>query len=125
MPTAAEVFDKVRQAGESGDLEAYLELLADDMVMEWVTPYPGFPSRMEGGDRLREFYRGMADQVRGSRSEFRDVVVHQGADPEVVIAEYTRELANAETGETRSIPYIVVLRVRNGQIVHYRDYFQL
>ncbi len=41
------------------------------------------------------------------------------------IAEYTREWTNAETGQTRSIPYIVVLRVRAGRIVHYRDYFQV
>ena len=120
MPTAAEVFDKVRQASASGDIEAYLDLLADDMVMEWMYPYPGFQSRMDGGDRLREFYRGMADRVRGSRSEFRDVVVHQSTDPEVVIAEFTRDMSGGT-----AVPYIVVIRVRDGKIVHYRDYFQV
>lgn len=120
MPTAAEVFDLVRRAGERGDLDAYLDLLADDMVMEWMYPYPGFPSRMEGGQQLREFYGAMADRVRGSRSEFRDVVVHQSTDPEVVIAEFTRDLPGAP-----AVLYIVVIRVRDGKIVHYRDYFRV
>jgi ketosteroid isomerase-like protein len=124
MPTAAEVFEQVRQASARGDIEAYLDLLDDDMLMEWMYPYPGFPSQMRGGDRLREFYRGLPARA-DRRSEFRDVVLHQSTDPEVVIAEFTRDLPDPATGESRPVPYIVVLRVRAGKIVHYRDYFQL
>ena len=124
MPNSAEVFELFRQAGERGDIDAFLDLLADDMLMEWMYPMPGFPSEMRGRERLREFYGRQSGRVGKHRSTYRDVVLHESTDPEVVIAEYTRDVTAVDTGETVTKPCVAVLRVQHGRITHFRDYVQ-
>ena len=51
-----------------------------------------------------------------------NVVIHETADPDVVIAEYELRGEMTATGEPFSIRFAMVLRVRDGQIVHSRDY---
>ncbi len=51
------------------------------------------------------------------------VVVHETADPEVIVAEFDLPGEVAATGEPYRIPFIQVLRVRDGEIVSMRDYF--
>jgi ketosteroid isomerase-like protein len=51
-----------------------------------------------------------------------DVIVHETADPEVIIGEFAYEGTNTNTGEHVRIPSIFVVRVRDGLIVESRDY---
>ncbi|HJP73433.1 MAG TPA: nuclear transport factor 2 family protein [Pseudonocardiaceae bacterium] len=73
-------------------------------------------------DELREhFARGR--QVRGAFDRKAvDVIVHETADPEVIIGEFTYDGTNTNTGEHVRIPSIFVMRVRDGLIVESRDY---
>ena len=50
------------------------------------------------------------------------MVVHETADPEVIVVEY--EIAGTVTTTNRpaAAGFIGVLRARNGQIVHWREY---
>ena len=50
-----------------------------------------------------------------------DVVVHQTADPEVIVAEFGYEFSSPD-GEVTTVPCVFVMRVRDGQIVESRDY---
>ncbi|GAA2778070.1 nuclear transport factor 2 family protein [Crossiella cryophila] len=52
-----------------------------------------------------------------------DITVHETADPEVIIAEFEYRGTTTDTGEEFSQPAIFVLRVRDGEIVESRDYF--
>jgi ketosteroid isomerase-like protein len=124
MPTPAEVFEQFRQAGVRSDVDAFLDLLADDVLMEWMYPIPGFPSQMRGREQLREFYGRQSARVSNHRSTYRDVVLHESTDPEVVIAEYVRDMTAVDTGETTTKPCVAVLRVRDGKILNFRDYVQ-
>ncbi|GIH06079.1 hypothetical protein Rhe02_41460 [Rhizocola hellebori] len=51
-----------------------------------------------------------------------NVVIHQTADAEVIIAEYDYLLSVTTTGKTQRVSNIQLFRVRNGQIVETRDY---
>jgi ketosteroid isomerase-like protein len=124
MPTPAEVFEQFHHAGEHRDVEGFLDLLADDVLMEWMYPIPGLPSQMRGREQLREFYGRQSSRVASHRSTYRDVVLHQSTDPEVVIAEYVRDMTTVDTGETTTKPCVAVLRVRDGKICNFRDYIQ-
>jgi len=53
---------------------------------------------------------------------YRNVVIHETADPEVIVVEQDITGTAATTGRDFTLPNIVVLRVRDGQIVHFRDY---
>jgi ketosteroid isomerase-like protein len=74
-------------------------------------------------EELREHFRPTEDD--GPRLERRaaNITIHETTDPEVVIAEFEYQGVLPETGEPFAQPGIFVLRVRNGQIVSSRDYF--
>jgi ketosteroid isomerase-like protein len=74
-------------------------------------------------DELREhFTRGMSakPEIRRSPANLR---IHETTDPEVVVVEFDYDCTVVETGERFVTPGIFVLRVRDGEIVESRDYF--
>jgi uncharacterized protein len=73
-------------------------------------------------DELREHFTPDAE---GSRPAHRaaNITIHQTTDPEVIVAEFEYQGTVAGTGEPFALPGIFVLRVRNGEIVSSRDYF--
>lgn len=52
-----------------------------------------------------------------------NITIHETADPEVIVAEFEYQGVNTDTGEEFRQPGIFVLRVRDGEIVESRDYF--
>ena len=54
--------------------------------------------------------------------EYREIAVHETADPEVLVAEYELSGIAPATGERSTAGFVVVLRVRAGRIVHWREY---
>lgn len=50
-----------------------------------------------------------------------DVVVHETADPEVIVAEFAYEFTSPENGPAK-VPCVFVMRVRDGRIIESRDY---
>ena len=52
----------------------------------------------------------------------RDVTIHQTADPEVIVAEYGLHGEMTAAGEPFCARYAMVITVRDGHIVHSRDY---
>jgi uncharacterized protein len=52
-----------------------------------------------------------------------NITIHQTTDPEVIVAEFEYQGTVAGTGEPFALPGIFVLRVRDGEIVSSRDYF--
>jgi uncharacterized protein len=68
---------------------------------------------------LREHFAS-APSAGVERFEPVDAVVHETADPEVVVFEFS--YAVAAHGRAFTVPNIFVLRVRDGEIVESRDY---
>ncbi|GAA1014754.1 hypothetical protein Aple_046610 [Acrocarpospora pleiomorpha] len=54
--------------------------------------------------------------------EFRDLVIHDTSDPEVIIAEYSIAGTHTTTGHQATAPFVMILRVRNGQVLQLREY---
>jgi hypothetical protein len=50
-----------------------------------------------------------------------DVVVHETADPEVIVAEFAYEFTLPDDSMSK-VPCVFVMRVRDGQIIASRDY---
>ena len=73
-------------------------------------------------DELREHFRPTGTGPRLHRRAA-DITVHETTDPEVVVAEFAYRGTVADTGEPFALPGIFVLRVRSGEIVSSRDYF--
>ncbi|MDN5855592.1 MAG: nuclear transport factor 2 family protein, partial [Actinomycetia bacterium] len=108
-------------AGGSAGLES---LLADDGVVEAPFAPPGAPRRFEGRDAFvasgvprREVLDG---HIRFTA--VRDVVVHETTDPEVAVVEYEVEAVRVADGLRAAAPFAVVVRVRAGRVVLWREY---
>ena len=63
-----------------------------------------------------------ADAAPRPRRRVGNVVIHETADPEVIVAEFEYQGTDPGTGEEYALPAIFVLRVRDGKIVSSRDY---
>ena len=116
-----EVAEQVRRmvAGEGVD---FADLFAEDGVLTYPFGLPGQPSELRGREAIRDYFR--------DRSGARDLLVMEGVeavvretdDPEVVVTEITHHGWSKAAGEHYRHTALGVIRVRDGQIVHYDDY---
>ncbi|MCU7727047.1 nuclear transport factor 2 family protein [Actinoplanes sp. KI2] len=119
--TAREIVEKVLRAGRETDVEALVGLMAPDGIIEWPFRPAGVPGRLQGRDEIRAF---LTEAAKGfvRFSEYRNVVIHETTDPEVVIVEYDALGTVLDTGAPFSQTVIAVFRVRHDLVLSYRDY---
>lgn len=119
-PSAAEVFSQAVPAIQSGDIQALLRQCADDVVFEFPFAPPGRPGKVEGKRALGEYLAAMPARVAFEKL---DLETHQTVEPDVAVIEMTAAGRVKDTGEPYEMSYVVVLTVRDGLIVRYRDYW--
>ncbi|MBD0691618.1 ketosteroid isomerase [Streptomyces sp. CBMA123] len=104
-----------------GNFEELADLYGEvtDVRHPMATPAAG---PLTSRDALREHFTVPPD-VRGSLPKRRvvDVVVHETADPEVIVAEFAYEFTLPD-GSVSKVPCVFVMRVRDGRIIESRDY---
>src|SRR5215472_7896351 len=127
QPAAAasprEVFAHVMQAIQEWRMADYIDTFAPDGVFEAPFAPPGMPRRIEGREAIRDLIQGGAERLRETRApwEFRSVVVHETADPEVIVTEF--EVHSVRDGQPYQFANLQVMRVREGEIISLRDYW--
>jgi uncharacterized protein len=103
---------------EGGDLAS---VYGPSVVVEMPFAPPGFPARTQtSGEQIGARFRAGAADRRYEKVD--SVVLHETADPEVVIVEYAAHGRVLATGEPFAMSCINVMTVRDGRIVHSRDY---
>ena len=118
MTTARDLFDRFREYVLD---DVPHELWAPDVVIE--QPFAaGGPSRIEGRDAFLALTKGSRAALPVRFEEMRDVVVHDTADPNTIIVEYTLAGTVLPTGEQASAPFITVIEVRDGLVTRWREY---
>ena len=118
------VYERIQRAALDGSPDDYADLYADDAVLEFPFTAPGFPRSLHGREEIRAHLRatfGRAVRLEG----FRDVVVHETTDPEVIVAEHTIVGTATASGRPCAISNLLVLTVRDGHIVHQRDHLDV
>jgi uncharacterized protein len=124
MPSAtpADVLAQRRRLILNGDADGFADLFAPDAVIEGpFTGPPGAPLRLEGREAIREYSRHvMASPLR--LEDFEVVELYQTQDPEVVIVEMRTKGTLTTTGRSFAATSIQILRIRDGQIVLFRDF---
>jgi ketosteroid isomerase-like protein len=120
--TARAVAEEVHRMVQAGQSIAFADLFAPDGVMEFPFSAPPMPRRLEGREAIRTFY-GAASRVRDLfEIEGGDVVIHETANPDVVVAEIEHHGTSHVTGGPYRVDTVGVIEVRDGEIVSYRDY---
>jgi uncharacterized protein (TIGR02246 family) len=123
MPSAtpADVLAQRRRLILSGDADGFADLFAPDGVIESPFAPPGAPLRLAGREAIREYSRRvMASPLRVE--DFEVVELYQTQDPEVVIVEMRAKATLTTTGQSFAATSIQILRIREGQIVLFRDF---
>jgi uncharacterized protein len=93
-------------------------LYAEDVRVEHPFNVPE-PSAVEGRAELHERFSAAA--TRALELTVANVVIRETDDPEVVVAQYDYQIA-INAGKTFESANILVVRVRDGLIVHSKDY---
>ena len=120
--TPADVLGRRRHLTLNGDADGLADLFAPDAVIEgpFAGP-PGKPARLAGRKAIREYSRMvMASPLR--LDDYEVVELYQTQDPEVVIVEMRTKGTVTTTGRSFTATAIQILRIREGHIVHFRDY---
>jgi uncharacterized protein len=119
--TPADVLAARRRLTLSGDADGLAELYAPDAVIESPFAPPGAPARLEGRDAIREYSQHvLASPIR--LEEYEVAELYRTDDPEVVIVEIRAAATLTTTGQSFATTSIQVLRIREGQIVLFRDF---
>ncbi|MDX8052677.1 nuclear transport factor 2 family protein [Lentzea sp. BCCO 10_0798] len=103
------------------DMIGFAGLWAEDGVMEFPFAPPGWPAGVEGRAAIEDYLRDYPKML--DIQGFPKQVVHQSADPDVLIAEFDAEGVVVATGKPYRASYIAVITTRDGEIAHYRDYW--
>jgi ketosteroid isomerase-like protein len=122
VPGPREVFERMQQQWLGAATGLGEDLLAEDVVIEVPFAPPGRPRRFEGREQFLAFAEPERAAFPGRFEEVRNVVVHETADPEVIVVEYELAGTVTTTGRRAAAPFIGVLRVRDGKTVHWREY---
>ncbi len=103
------------------DLATFPDMFAEDGVLEYPyaplgmrTPLVGRAAIVANFQIIRKWLR--IDSVT-------EVVVHEMADPETIMIEFAGRGEGLITGEPYDQRYISVIRIRDGLIVQYKDYW--
>jgi uncharacterized protein len=102
------------------DAQTFVEMVAEDGVMEFPFALPS-ARRVEGREALAAHIAFLAGRIEFLSVS--DVVKHATGDPEVFILEFAGSGRAVATGEPFEQRYISVIRLRDGHIVHYTDYW--
>jgi ketosteroid isomerase-like protein len=120
--TPADVLARRRQLILNGNADGFAALFAPGAVIEssFAGP-PGTPARLQGREAIREYSRlVMASPLR--LEDFEVAELYQTQDPEVVITEMRTTGTVTTTGRPFTTTSVQILRIREGHIVHSRDY---
>lgn len=119
---ALDPFFRIIEQGLDGlvDPGHFFDLLAEDVIIDYVVTVPGYPRHVEGRAAVAELYRPYGTAIILDRCF--DLAVYHDVAKGVVVLEYASEGRVVGTGRRYSNRYISVLTLRDRKVVHWRDY---
>jgi ketosteroid isomerase-like protein len=103
------------------DIRAWVDLWAEDGLMEFPFAPPGWPQRLEGKEAVADYMRHYPDHI--DLHDFPDLRIHRTTDPQTIVVEMRGVGRLVETDTPFDMTYIAVVTVRDGRITSYRDYW--
>lgn len=118
--TPEQTFHRLLELLLDKDMNAIAELWAVDGTAEFPFAMAS-PARLDSREAVRQYLADYPDHmdVTGVPS----ATVHHTSDPRVVIAEFTAHGRTVSTDQPYALDYVAVITVEDGQITHYRDYW--
>ncbi|WP_199486737.1 nuclear transport factor 2 family protein [Actinomadura logoneensis] len=120
-----EVLARYQRASIDKALDDMLDLYAEDALHEFPFSRPDIPSRLRGRGEIRAFLEANWRDSPLRYESYDDVVIRETTDPDVIVVEQSAVGTSSATGRAFALPNIVVMTVRDGRIVHYKDYVNI
>jgi uncharacterized protein len=115
-------FFHIIQQGLKGlaDGEDYFDLLADDVVFEYVISVPGYPRRVEGRQNIIDLYSDY-DSFMTVRSAD-NLRVYRDTETSVVVLEYEVHGESAQNGTPYDNRFVSIVTLKDRKVAWWRDY---
>jgi ketosteroid isomerase-like protein len=119
---ALDPFFRVIEEGLRGyaDGEHFFDLLAENVVFDFVITVPDYPRHVTGRENLIELYRGYGATFSLDRCY--DLRVHYSQADSTVVLEYSSAGKVVKTGYPYSNRYISVVTIKDRKVTAWRDY---
>ncbi|MFC0432364.1 nuclear transport factor 2 family protein [Kutzneria buriramensis] len=123
QPGPREVLERWRQAAIDHSLANLTTLYAVDGIHEFPFTAPGLPAKLEGRAQITAW---MTEAWRAPfrYHRFRTLAVHDTGDPNTIVVEQ-EALGTSEITGDFTLPNLLVLTTRDGQIAHLKDYVDI
>ncbi|HZP14789.1 MAG TPA: nuclear transport factor 2 family protein [Nocardioides sp.] len=120
--SALDPFFRIIEEGLRGfvDGEHFFDLLAEDVVFDYIITVPGYPRHVEGRQAVAELYRPYGDALVLDRCH--DLAVHHDPRTGVVVLEYASQGRVVRTGAPYANRYISVITIADRKVIRWRDY---
>lgn len=102
------------------DGDDYFDLLAEDVVFEYVISVPGYPRRVEGRQRIIDLYRDYDTYMSIERAD--NLRVYRDPSASVAVLEYEVHGQSAQTGRPYDNRFVSIVTVDGGKVTWWRDY---
>jgi ketosteroid isomerase-like protein len=119
---ALEPFFRIIERGLDGlaDGGHFFDLLAEDVVFDYIITVPNYPRHVVGRAAVAELYRPYGETFVLDRCF--DLAVHRDRETGVVVLEYASEGRAVRTGAAYSNRYVSVLTITERKVARWRDY---
>jgi ketosteroid isomerase-like protein len=119
---ALDPFFRIIEQGLAGlaDGDHFFDLLAPDVVFDFVITVPDYPRHIVGRENLIELYRGYGSTFFLDRCY--DLHVHRSDATSSVVLEYASEGRVVATGNPYGNRYVSVIILKDRKVSLWRDY---
>ena len=119
---ALDPFFRIIEKGLEGiaDGQHFFDLLAEDVIFDYIITVPDYPRHVEGRNAVAELYRPYGQLFALDRCL--NLAVHHDTKTGVVVLEYSSEGRAIPTGAPYRNHYISVLTITERKVSHWRDY---
>src|SRR5438309_7406250 len=119
---ALDPFFRIIEEGVAGlvDGEHFFDLLAEDVIFEYVISVPGYPRRVDGRQAVAELYRGYGSNIALRSAD--ELAVHRDREASVIVLEYAVHGQAVQTGRTYHNRFVSVITIKDRKVTHWRDY---
>ena len=119
--TAAELLKRSLATFLAKDMKGWSDLCDENVVVEFPFAPDGSPRRVEGRRAIYEYLRGYPDLI--DIQSIASSRVYSTDDPNVAIADWSVSGPVIGNGNPYNMSYATFVTVRDGLIVHYREYW--
>jgi uncharacterized protein len=115
-------FFRIVEEGLAGfvDGQHFFDLLAEDVIFEFVISVPGYPRRVVGRRAVAELYRGYGNTMVLRSAD--ELAVHRDREASVLVLEYAVHGRAVQTGRTYDNHFFSVVTIKGRKVTHWRDY---